>query len=85
MYDFITGKDEDPEKIFEVLEKLGQGNYGSVYKVKKKTTNEIFAAKISTILKSNIENFKKEINVLKQCNSPYINSFFPYSMNARFY
>ena len=36
MYDFITGKDEDPEKIFEVLEKLGQGNYGSVYKVKKK-------------------------------------------------
>ena len=76
MYDFITGKDEDPEKIFEVLEKLGQGNYGSVYKVKKKTTNEIFAAKISTILKSNIENFKKEINVLKQCNSPYIIKYY---------
>ena len=72
MYDFITGKDEDPENIFEVLEKLGQGNYGSVYKVKKRSTNEIYAAKISTILKNNIENFKKEINVLKQCNSPYI-------------
>ena len=72
MYDFITGKDEDPEKIFEILEKLGQGNYGVVYKVMKKSTKEIFAAKISTILKSNLENFKKEINVLKQCNSPYI-------------
>ena len=43
MYDFITGKDEDPENIFEVLEKLGQGNYGSVYKVKKRSTNEIYA------------------------------------------
>ena len=72
MYDFITGKDEDPEKIFEILEKLGQGNYGVVYKVMKKSTKEIFAAKISTILKSNLENFKKEINVLKQCNSPKI-------------
>ena len=72
MYDFITGKDEDPEKLFEILEKLGQGNYGIVYKVMKKSTKEIFAAKISTILKSNLENFKKEINVLKQCNSPYI-------------
>ena len=76
MYDFISGKDEDPENIFEILEKLGQGNYGCVYKVKKKSTNEIFAAKISTILKNNIENFKKEINVLKQSNSPYIIKYY---------
>ena len=51
MYDFITTKNEDPELIYEILEKLGQGNYGIVYKVRKKQTNEIFAAKISTILK----------------------------------
>ena len=76
MYDFITTKNEDPELIYEILEKLGQGNYGVVYKVRKRQTNEIFAAKISTILKSNIENFKKEINVLKQSNSPYIIKYY---------
>ena len=76
MYDFITTKNEDPELIYEILEKLGQGNYGIVYKVRKKQTNEIFAAKISTILNSNIDNFKKEINVLKQSNSPYIIKYY---------
>ena len=72
MYDFITGKNEDPELKYTILGKLGEGNYGSVYKIQNKKTKEIFAAKISTMQKSNIENFKKEINVLKQCNNPYI-------------
>ena len=76
MYDFITTKNEDQELIYEILEKLGQGNYGEVYKVRKRQTNEIFAAKISTILNSNIENFKKEINALKQSNSPYIIKYY---------
>ena len=76
MYDFITTKNEDPELIYEILEKRGQGNYGIVYKVRKRQTNEIFAAKISTILNSNIENFKKEINALKQSNSPYIIKYY---------
>ena len=72
MYDFISNQREDPDQKYTILEKLGQGNYGSVYKIQNKKTKEIFAAKISTILKSNIENYKKEINVLKQCNNPYI-------------
>ena len=72
MYDFITGKNEDPELKYTILEKIGEGNYGTVYKIQNKKTKEISAAKISTIQKSNIENYKKEINVLKQSNNPHI-------------
>jgi serine/threonine protein kinase len=70
MYDLITN--EDPEEKFLLLEKLGQGNYGIVYKVQEKYTNKIYAAKISSLYTNNLESNKKEINVLKQCNSPYI-------------
>ena len=54
MYDFISNQREDPDQKYTILEKLGQGNYGSVYKIQNKKTKEIFAAKISTILKSNV-------------------------------
>ena len=72
MYDFITEKNIDPEDKFLLLEKLGQGNYGIVYKVQDKYTNKIYAAKISSLYTNNLESNKKEINVLKQCNSQYI-------------
>ena len=37
---------EDPEKIYKIIQKVGQGNYGSVYKIQKIKTGEIMAAKI---------------------------------------
>ena len=76
MYNFITEK-EDPEEKFQIIEKLGQGNYGSVFKVLDKKTGQILAAKIATLC-GNIESFKKEINVLQQCKSPYILEYFGY-------
>ena len=73
MYDFISSKGIDPEQEFDLIELIGQGNYGRVYKVLHKKTGKIYAAKIANIGTNNeIESFKKEINVLKQCNSPYI-------------
>lgn len=38
----MTARDE---RRFEKLEKLGEGTYGVVYKVKDKTTNQILALK----------------------------------------
>jgi len=35
MNDVITF-DKDPEQMFEILEQLGKGNYGSVFKAKRK-------------------------------------------------
>ena len=73
MYDFISSKGIDPEQEFDIIELIGQGNYGRVYKVLHKKTGKIYAAKIANIITHNeIESYKKEINVLKQCNSKYI-------------
>lgn len=74
MYDFISDK-EDPDKEFDLIEKIGQGNYGTVYKALHKKTGKIVAAKIANIGCNN-EAFKKEIKVLSQCNSPYIVSYY---------
>lgn len=46
--DYITTKD-DPEELFQLLEKLGQGTYGSVYKALHKDSGKIVAAKIISI------------------------------------
>ena len=67
---------EDPDKIYKILQKVGQGNYGSVYKIEKIETGEIFAAKICKIESNNSESFKREINMLKQCDSPYILKYY---------
>ena len=73
MYDFISSKGIDPETEFDLIELIGQGNYGRVYKVIHKKTGKIYSAKIAYIDKTNeIESFKKEINILSQCNNQYI-------------
>jgi serine/threonine protein kinase len=43
--DYISAHD-DPEEIFQILEKLGQGTFGCVYKVLHKPSGNIVAAKI---------------------------------------
>ena len=73
MYDFISSKGIDPETEFDLIELIGQGNYGRVYKVIHKKTGKIYSAKIAYIEKTNeIQSFKKEINILSQCNNQYI-------------
>ena len=72
----INNDQEDPEKIYKILQKVGQGNYGSVYKIQKIQTGEIMAAKICKIESNNSESFKREINMLKQCDSPYILKYY---------
>ena len=73
MYDFISSKGVDPETEFDLIELVGQGNYGRVYKAIHKKTGKIYSAKIAYIEKANeVESFKKEINILSQCNNQYI-------------
>ena len=72
----LVEENDDPEKLFTILQKVGQGNYGSVYKVQNNKTGEILAAKICKIESNNTESFYKEINMLKQCDSPYILKYY---------
>ena len=52
----INVEDKINFKSFEILELIGSGSFGKVFKVKLKSTNEIFAMKVlnkSYLLKKN--------------------------------
>ena len=66
---------EDPEQIFEILDLLGEGNYGSVYKALHKPTGELVAVKIVPT-SGELNSLKKEIMILKECQSPYIIQYY---------
>lgn len=69
----IVLSDSDPENEFQLLEQLGKGNYGKVYKALHYKTGNIVAVKVINIsLDSNHDSLKKEINILSQCKCPFI-------------
>lgn len=43
--DLISAKN-DPEQVYELLDILGQGSYGSVHKALHKQTGQLYAIKI---------------------------------------
>ena len=74
MYEFIKLKEEDPIKIYTILQKINStNNIFELYKVKNKKTGEIFAAKI---IKDYINIYSEKIKSLKKFESPYIVQFY---------
>ena len=71
----IVGSEADPEDHFMMLEQLGEGNYGQVYKACHKKSGHIVAIKVVPI-SSDIESLRKEIQILKQCKCPHIVWYF---------
>lgn len=63
--------EQDPEQLFDLLDLLGEGSYGSVYKAVHKFTEQIYAIKIVSVT-SEAESLKREISILKDCNSEFI-------------
>ena len=62
-------------KDYIILEQLGQGSYGIVYKVKKKNTNDIYALKQMSydgLSKDEINQIKKEAKILNLINSDFV-------------
>lgn len=43
--------EEDPEKIFQILEPLGDGSYGYVFKALENKTGKIMAVKLIPLAK----------------------------------
>ncbi|KAM7421867.1 hypothetical protein PAMA_010093 [Pampus argenteus] len=62
---------KQPEEVFDVLEKLGEGSYGCVFKAHYKETGEIVAIK-QVPVESDLQEIIKEISIMQQCNSPYV-------------
>eukprot|EP01121_Diplochlamys_sp_Union-15-3_P008490 TRINITY_DN2251_c0_g2_i4.p1 TRINITY_DN2251_c0_g2~~TRINITY_DN2251_c0_g2_i4.p1 ORF type:complete len:461 (+),score=60.95 TRINITY_DN2251_c0_g2_i4:73-1455(+) len=76
----FTWKGEDPREIFNLTEQIGTGAFGEVYKaVHKEMPDFIIAIKQLVINKETDESvteFKREIEILKQCKSEYIVNYF---------
>ena len=63
-------------KSFEILKLIGSGSFGKVYKVRLKSTNEIFAMKVLNkiyYLKEKLLRYAiSECNILQKSNCPFI-------------
>ncbi|MBI4713779.1 serine/threonine protein kinase [Candidatus Uhrbacteria bacterium] len=61
---------------YEILEKLGQGGLGSVFKVKDKRLDQVRALKVLNTKEraesNSVKRFKREIHLLGQMNNPFI-------------
>jgi serine/threonine protein kinase len=66
---------KDPEKDFQLLEKLGEGSYGSVWKAIHRQTGGIVAIK-KVGIDNDLDDITKEIDFMKGCRSPYIVRYF---------
>ena len=85
--DIIVKKSGDPLLDYDILEKLGEGTFGKVYKVKNKHNKCIRAMK--QIAKSFIKTLNdsevgKEIEILKKLNHPYIIKLYEYYVEDHF-
>ncbi len=58
-----------------MLEILGEGSFGEVYKALHKETGNIVAVKKIPVSQDH-ESLKKEIQILKKCKSPYIVQYY---------
>eukprot|EP00054_Salpingoeca_dolichothecata_P025619 m.180385 g.180385 ORF g.180385 m.180385 type:complete len:469 (-) comp25418_c0_seq3:995-2401(-) len=71
---------KDPTDVFQLLEKLGEGSYGSVHKGLHKATGQIIAIKQVPVDDSELQEIIKEISIMQQCDSPnvvrYYGSYF---------
>ena len=61
---------------YEKLKKIGSGNYGTVYKIRDKKDNKIYAIKEMEKGKIKIEAIKNEVNILSMFNSDKIVQYY---------
>eukprot|EP00158_Paraphelidium_tribonemae_P005404 Partr_v1_DN27319_c2_g1_i3_m46011 putative serine threonine kinase len=70
---------QDPEQVFVLMDKLGEGSYGAVYKAMHIESSVVVALKIVPI-ENDLDDIIKEINVMNGCNNDaivrYYGSFF---------
>uniref|UniRef100_A0A671U0T3 Serine/threonine kinase 3 (STE20 homolog, yeast) n=1 Tax=Sparus aurata TaxID=8175 RepID=A0A671U0T3_SPAAU len=71
---------KQPEEVFDVLEKLGEGSYGSVFKAIHKESGQVVAIK-QVPVESDLQEIIKEISIMQQCDR-FLTAFIPLTAAA---
>ncbi|CAB4065548.1 STK3 [Lepeophtheirus salmonis] len=64
-----------PEEVFDIVCKLGEGSYGSVYKSIHKESSQVLAIK-QVPVDTDLQEIIKEISIMQQCDSPYVVKYY---------
>jgi len=67
---------ENPELLFNLVELLGEGSYGRVYKAVDVSSSKNYAIKIVNTQTGDLANLKREICILRDCSSELIVKYF---------
>lgn len=62
---------KDPDQVFELLEKLGEGAYGSVFKGLHRASGRLIAIK-QVPVDTDLQDIIKEISIMQQCENSFI-------------
>ena len=68
-----------PEELFELLEQLGKGSFGSVYKARHRPSGTIVAVKVIPLTgedEDGLEDMRREIALLQECVHPNVVRYF---------
>ncbi|KAG7390794.1 hypothetical protein PHYPSEUDO_006616 [Phytophthora pseudosyringae] len=68
-------RNENPEDVYEVLERIGEGSYGKVYKAVNKANAEVVALKVVPVESEDraaFDELTREIRILERCESPFV-------------
>ncbi|XP_060876687.1 serine/threonine-protein kinase 3-like [Metopolophium dirhodum] len=64
-----------PEEVFDIICKLGEGSYGSVFKALHKESGQVLAIK-QVPVDTDLQEIIKEISIMQQCDSPYVVKYY---------
>ncbi|CDW55295.1 serine:threonine protein kinase 3 [Trichuris trichiura] len=66
---------KQPEEVFDILCKLGEGSYGSVFKAVHKKSGQCLAIK-QVPVDTDLQEIIKEISIMQQCDSPFVVKYY---------
>ncbi|KAL7636823.1 UNVERIFIED_CONTAM: hypothetical protein RMT77_012581 [Armadillidium vulgare] len=64
-----------PEEVFDIICKLGEGSYGSVYKALHKESGQVLAIK-QVPIDTDLQEIIKEISIMQQCDSLHVVKYY---------